>query len=302
MWEHPATRDNLRLLAARGAKFAGPDRGTLACGFVGEGRMLDPACLVDAVKQVLGAGSGSTPGPTVAPAWAGLRVLVTAGPTRAPIDAVRFLGNASTGAMGFAVAQAAAAAGAEVTLVAGPVELPTPPGVRRIDVVTAEEMLTALRAAQARPHDLVAMVAAVADLVVRAPLRDKLPKEHLVDAVRSLEWERAPDLLATLTSEFPRSFYLGFAAETVAPDADVDARLRDLGRAKLAAKGCQALFANRVAAPGTGFASPTNAGWLLLRAGDRVEEHSSGAPRAKAELARWVLAQLRPAVAGWRER
>jgi phosphopantothenoylcysteine decarboxylase/phosphopantothenate--cysteine ligase len=286
MWRHPATVENLARLRARGDAFVGPDRGELACGWIGEGRMIEPHVVVDAALELAGDRSSVH-------AWAGRRVIVTAGPTRAYLDPVRFLTNASTGAMGFAIAQSASRLGADVVLVAGPVERPTPAGVRRVDVETAEQMLAAVdRELAAAPADLVAMVAAVADLAPAQPRASKLAKDDLLRAAGSGAWTRGVDVLATLTERHRgRAFFLGFAAETV----EGDEALAERGAIKMRAKGCQAIFVNRVAAEGVGFASPTNAGVLLLaRDGNVPTAISSGPPIAKVVLARWLLDQLRP--------
>ena len=295
MWRHPATQQNLATLRERGAEFVGPDRGALACGWIGEGRMIDPALIVTAAIARLDHLSRETASP-----WSGRRVVVSAGPTRTYIDPVRFVANASTGAMGFALAAVAHSLGAEVTLVAGPVELATPPGVRRVDVETAAQMHGALEAAIAEaPTDLVAMVAAVSDLDVdSAP--DKLDKAGLLPALGQLRWRVGVDILAALTGKHTgvdRPRFLGFAAQTVADGPDLEAELRRLGRAKLHAKRVDALFVNRVGVPGLGFASPTNAGWLLTRdAHGEIVEAPSGPPVAKRELAAWLLAQLAAAL------
>lgn len=279
MWRHPATVANLATLHARGARFVGPDAGELACGWIGPGRMIDPPIIVDAA---LAAGSASL---------AGRKVLVSAGPTRTWIDAVRFISNASTGAMGFEIAAEAARRGADVTLVAGPVERATPAGVRRIDVDTADEMLAAMDAELVRaPRQLVAMVAAVGDLAAPAGGRAKLDKDELLGALGSMRWEKGVDVLATLVARHrAHAYFLGFAAQTADGDAaQVDAELRARGRAKLVAKGTDALFVNRVGVADTGFGTPTNAGLLLVGA----EVRASGAPRPKAALAAWLLDEL----------
>jgi phosphopantothenoylcysteine decarboxylase/phosphopantothenate--cysteine ligase len=287
MWRHPATQGNLATLAARGASFVGPDSGELACGWVGEGRMVDPPLIVTAVLDLL-----SKMGLAGA-SWSGRRVLVSAGPTRAHIDPVRFVTNASTGAMGFAVASAAQRRGAEVTLVAGPVDRPTPTGVRRVDVCTGEEMLRAMEA-ELEPggYDLVAMVAAVADVVPGAVSQSKIEKPELLGRLDGLSWSLATDVLSTLTiNHTDNCIFLGFAAETVdsGDEAAVVSALRRAGVAKMRAKGCRALFVNRVAAPGVGFASDTNAGILLVDGEDEPEALPSGPPVAKVELAGWIL-------------
>lgn len=297
MWRHPATQHNLATLAARGAAFVGPDRGALACGWVGEGRMIDPAVIVAHALARLEA----APDPVAASSWAGLRVLVSAGPTRAYLDPVRFLTNASTGAMGFAIAEAAAQRGAAVTLVAGPVERATPPGVRRLDVETADQMLAAMdEALRAGPHALVAMVAAVADLAPRHPSAAKIDKAALLAALDPSAWQQGVDVLATLVRRHgDHSVFLGFGAQTVDEGVDVRAALLAAGRDKLARKGCHALFVNRVGVPGVGFGSDTNTGLLLWRrapepgGGDGFDD--AGAPRSKAALAGWLLDRLHPA-------
>jgi phosphopantothenoylcysteine decarboxylase/phosphopantothenate--cysteine ligase len=284
MWRHPATVANLEVLRDRGAQFVGPDRGELACGWIGEGRMIDPAEIVVAARAMLVAREGG--------AWSGRRVMVSAGPTRAYLDPVRFLTNASTGAMGFAIAAEAARRGAATTLVAGPVELPTPPGVLRIDVETAEQMLVAMdRELSAAPHELVAMVAAVADVAPRSARTDKLDKRALVSALGESPWIEGIDVLASLTaSHGGSSRFLGFAAQTASGDAErVRAELIAEGAAKLRKKNVHALFVNRVGVPETGFGSATNAGILLRAREDGIEALDSGAPRLKAELAAWLL-------------
>ncbi|HET6585317.1 MAG TPA: phosphopantothenoylcysteine decarboxylase, partial [Nannocystaceae bacterium] len=284
MWRHPATVANLATLRARGAEFVGPDRGELACGWIGEGRMIVPPDIVAAARARLVARAGGT--------WAGRRVLVSAGPTRAYLDPVRFLTNASTGAMGFAIAAEAARRGAATTLVAGPVELPTPPGVVRIDVETANEMLAAMdRELGVAPHHLVAMVAAVADVAPRSARSEKLDKRALLMALGDRPWVEGVDVLTTLTSRHgEQSRFLGFAAQTASGDADgVRAELVAEGAAKLRKKGVQALFVNRVGVPDTGFGSATNAGILLRARADGIEALDSGEPRPKAELAGWLL-------------
>ena len=320
MWRHPATQANLRRLAERGASFVGPDRGELACGWVGEGRMLDPPILAAALRAHVDGESHPdlrrTPGLASAEgagrdasetdestSWRGRRVVVTAGPTRAYLDPVRFISNASTGTMGFCLAEAAAARGASVTLVAGPVSLPTPAGVERVDVETGAEMLAACEhALEGEPVDMVAMVAAVADLIPAEPATDKVPKHAVLEAFASMQWKAEVDILATLAARYTDTRFLGFGAQTVegdaaATEASTRATLERLGRAKLARKGCDALFVNRVGVPGLGFSSPTNAGLLILNPSGEDEAREAaivdaGAPRPKPELAAWMLDAL----------
>lgn len=288
MWQHPATRDNVAALAGRGDRFVGPDRGELACGWIGDGRMIDAPTIADGVDAVLVDRVGR---------WQGRHVLVSAGPTRAFLDPVRFVSNASTGEMGFALARAARERGARVTLVAGPVALPTPAGVARVDVQTAPELLAAMdRVLAAGDCDLVAMVAAVADVAPAHARPAKIPKAQVLGELGRAEWREEVDVLRTLAARYAeRTRFLGFAAQTIEQDdpAVVEAELGALARAKLEGKGIHAVFANRVAAAGVGFGSPTNAGVLVLeRAGAEPLVAASGAPRAKDALARWILEQL----------
>ncbi|MGE0082612.1 MAG: bifunctional phosphopantothenoylcysteine decarboxylase/phosphopantothenate--cysteine ligase CoaBC [Thiohalomonadaceae bacterium] len=236
MWRAPATVHNVRVLTERGVRLFGPAEGEQACGETGPGRMLEPAELVERCAGLFAAGD----------ALAGVRMLVTAGPTREALDPVRFLSNRSSGRMGFAVAEAAAAAGAEVTLVSGPVDLPTPPGVERVDVVSAAEMAEAVAA---RRFDLFIGTAAVADYRPVQVADEKIKKstERL-----TLELVRNPDILASVAARPDRPFTVGFAAETT----EVEAHARD----KLARKKLDLIAANDVS-PGTpgGFDSPVNA-------------------------------------------
>jgi len=291
MWRHPATQANVATLVARGCELVGPDAGELACGWTGEGRMSDPERIVAAVQRRF------TPSPPRDVTWRGKRVVVTAGPTRTYLDPVRFVTNASSGAMGFALAEAAARAGAKVVLVAGPVERATPAGVERIDVETADEMLAALNHELHRNHvDLVAMVAAVSDFRAdRSPSKDA--KDDLLLRLQQGALTTGVDVLATLTRRHAsRTYFLGFGAQTVeaGDEADTARQLVAHGRRKLEQKGCHALFVNRVGVAGRGFGAVDNTGLLLLRrgAGEAVDVADAGPLRPKPELAAWILAQL----------
>lgn len=311
MWRHLATQANLATLSARGASFCGPDRGELACGWVGEGRMIDPPVLAAAARALADGGEhpelrrgalasavgATTAGPPSAD-WRGRRVLVTAGPTRAYLDPVRFLSNASTGVMGFRLAEAAVARGASVTLIAGPVGLDTPAGVERVDVETGAQMLAACRRAMngedgGAAVDAVIKVAAVADLVPERAATEKVDKGQVLESLATMTWRSEVDILATLVAEHgERTRFLGFGAQTVdgeGSEAQIEARLVALGEAKRARKGCDALFVNRVGVPNTGFGTPTNAGVLIFAGG---EHRPSGPPRDKGELAGWMLDAL----------
>ena len=182
MWEHAATRRNVRQLTSDGITIMEPDEGDMACGEWGKGRLPEPESIAGEIKRMLGAGNGGAipvPSQRLLPAAQGAlsdrHILVTAGPTHEPIDPVRYIANRSSGRQGFAIARAAAEAGARVTLIAGPVDQPTPKGVTRIDVETALEMLSAVEAAL--PADAVIMVAAVADWRVEQAAGQKLKKD-----------------------------------------------------------------------------------------------------------------------------
>jgi phosphopantothenoylcysteine decarboxylase/phosphopantothenate--cysteine ligase len=201
MWAHPATQRNVAQLSADGASVLGPAAGDQACGEVGDGRMLEPEELLEDLVAFLQ--------PKVLP---GRRVLVTAGPTFEPIDPVRGITNLSSGKMGFAIARAAHEAGAQVTLVAGPVHLPTPRGVRRIDVRTAQEMHDAVLPL-APAHDLFVATAAVADWRPSRLSEQKIKKDG-TKVVPSFELTENPDILAAVARLPGRPFCVGFAAES----------------------------------------------------------------------------------------
>ena len=200
MWSNKATQDNMRLLAARGIAVLGPGSGDQACGETGDGRMLEPLEIAEHAVTLLG-GRGPL---------SGVRVLITAGPTRERVDPVRFLSNRSSGKMGFAVAAAARAAGADVVLVAGPVALATPAGVRRIDVESAADMFAAVEREVADAQIFIG-TAAVADYRPARPAGQKIKKNspELEIAV-----ERTVDILAHVAARKDKPFVVGFAAET----------------------------------------------------------------------------------------
>ncbi len=206
MWTHPATQRNVAQLRADGITVMAPDEGPMACGEFGPGRLPEPEAIADAIEQALG--KGAAPDMVSGP-LAGRHVLVTAGPTHEPIDPVRYIANRSSGRQGFAIAGALAALGARVTLIAGPVTLPTPPGTTRVDVETAREMAAAVDAAL--PADAAVMVAAVADWRVDAAGL-KIKKGT---AAPTLNLSENPDILATVAHGARRPpLVVGFAAET----------------------------------------------------------------------------------------
>lgn len=244
MWLHPATRAAMAALAARGTIVVGPDEGPLAERESGVGRLAEPAAIVEAVLRAARRSS----------ALAGRKIVVTAGPTREAIDPVRYLSNASSGRMGYALADAAARRGAEVVLVSGPVDLAPPWGVRVVRVVTAREMREAVLAERAGA-DAVFMVAAVSDY---APVA-AAAKIKKTGGPRTLVLEEGPDILAELGATKGREVLVGFAAETD--------DLLDNAAKKLTAKNADFIVANDVSRPGVGIGSERNAVTILDRAG-----------------------------------
>ena len=245
MWLHPATQRNIATLRGDGVTVMAPDEGEMACGEFGPGRLPEPAAIKAAIDTALASAPTPVPltgQPDFAPAahrpLFGRRILITAGPTHEPIDPVRYIANRSSGKQGFAIAAAAAEAGAEVLLIAGPVPLPTPPGVIRVDVETAVEMAAEVEAGL--PVDAAIMVAAVADWRAADPAGQKIKKDGS-GVVPPLALAENPDILAGLAKSPKRPpLLVGFAAET----NDVIAH----AQAKLARKGCDWIVANDVAA------------------------------------------------------
>ena len=265
MWAHPAVQANVDTLRQRGVHLLGPTSGDQACGDIGSGRMLEPLELREAIVASFGA-----------QLLRGLKVVVSAGPTYEDIDPVRFIGNRSSGRMGFAVAEAAAQAGADVTLVAGPVSMATPPGItRRIDVRSAAQMRDAVVGASTGA-DIYIAAAAVGDYRPAEVADHKLKKRD--GAPLELRLAENPDILATLAAQTVRPFLVGFAAET----HDVERYAQD----KLKRKGLDMIAANQVGG-GLGFEAADNA--LTLYGPDGAIE----LPRAsKTELARQLVAKV----------
>jgi len=263
MWANDATQSNRQTLLGRGIRLLGPAEGDQACGETGPGRMLEPAEIVDAL-----------PFPQPSGPLSDVSLLVTAGPTREPLDPVRFLSNRSSGKMGFALAEAAAAAGARVRLVAGPVNLQTPPWVERCDVETAEEMFAKVQELLAET-DIYVGAAAIADYRAEERREHKIKKtgERL-----QLDLVRAPDTLAAVARAEGRPFTVGFAAETE--------NLEDNARGKLTAKGLDMIVANRVG-DGLGFDTDENAVTVFWNGGEREFARTD-----KKRLARGLLALI----------
>jgi len=264
MWSNAATQANIELLRARRVQLFGPAEGSQACGEVGEGRMVEPETLAELAARLL-----SRPG-----ALAGKRVLVTAGPTRERIDPVRFVSNRSSGRMGFAVAEAAEAAGADVVMVCGPVALPTPPGVRRVDVESAADMHAAVMR-EVEGVDIFISTAAVADYRPAHPPEHKIKKTSERLAV---EMERTVDIIGAVAARPQRPFVVGFAAETE--------MVEQHARAKMLKKNLDMIAANEVG-HAKAFDTEDNELVVLWRNGRRQ------LPRApKAALARELLALI----------
>ncbi len=256
MWHHEATAAHAETLSRRGLRFAGPVEGALASGEHGIGRLADPEQIARAVLAAAaarGAGAASNGHHEM---LSGRRVLISAGPTHEPIDPVRFLGNRSSGKMGFALAAEAAARGAHTTLVAGPVALPTPPKVDRVDVTTALEMRDAIYDS-ASESDLIIMTAAVADFRPRGPAESKIKRSRGVPAV---ELEENPDILGGLPELAPEALRVGFAAETEPSVAEA--------YAKLARKNADFLVWNDVSRSDIGFGADDNEVTLYRRSGE----------------------------------
>jgi phosphopantothenoylcysteine decarboxylase/phosphopantothenate--cysteine ligase len=266
MWEHPATRANLDTLQARGARVVGPDTGALASkGEAGVGRLAEPAEILAAIEAML----------TVGGPLDGLRMLITAGGTREPIDSVRYVGNRSSGRMGVALAEEAARRGAEVTLVAANLSLPAPPAVHVIEVATAAELLDAAHEAFA-DADVLIMAAAVADFRPASAVEDKIVKTGR-DGL-ALELEPTADVLATLAgSRRPGQTLIGFAAEH--GEGAVER-----GRAKLERKGLDAIVVNDISRREIGFDAPDNEVTIVTGSAERHVPLGSKAAVAAAIL------------------
>ncbi len=259
MYLHPATQANLERLKSFGYAIMQPGYGALASGLVGHGRMPEPEEIVARIAEMVNTTAGT---PTGGGVLTGKHVLVTAGPTREPIDPVRVITNHSTGSMGYAMAEAAAHHGARVTLISGPTALDTPPGIDRIDVTTAEEMHAAVQA-HSEAH-LVIMAAAVADYTPIEPATSKLKKN---DEAMTIRLRRTPDILAALGQEKREGQMLvGFAMET-------DDGLANAQR-KLVSKNLDWIVLNNVHEEGAGFGTGTNRVTLIHHSG-----HSEDLPR-----------------------
>lgn len=266
MWQNPATQANVKTLVSRGVQVVGPATGRLACGDVGAGKLEDVSVIVAAaLARVRAHGS-----------LAGKRVVITAGPTHEPIDPVRYLSNASSGKMGYALAQAAAAHGAEVTLVSGPVSQPKPTGVKLVGVTTAAEMLAATQEAF-ESADAAILAAAVSDYRPAKSSDHKLKKA--AEPLEALELVENEDILATISAARGGRVVIGFAAET----NDVI----DNARKKLEHKGCDLIVANDVSRADSTFGADTD---LVTLVGDKYEEELP--LMSKPEVAEAIIERL----------
>ena len=265
MWNHAATVANIATLRGRGVTVVGPGVGRLTGQDVGAGRMEEPDTIVAAALAAL---DGTPRADAPEQDLANRRILISAGGTREPLDPVRFLGNRSSGKQGVALAEAARARGADVTLVACNLEVPVPDGIHLVQAGSARDLHDALRAAAATA-DVIIMAAAVADYRPADVREDKIKKEETGD-ILTLELVKNPDILADLSAtRRPGQLIVGFAAET---ESDRD-RLVTLGRDKITRKGCDYLVVNRVGWA-EGFATDGNTVLLLDRHGDIVQEAS----------------------------
>ncbi|WP_334020835.1 bifunctional phosphopantothenoylcysteine decarboxylase/phosphopantothenate--cysteine ligase CoaBC [Alteromonas sp. S015] len=269
MWKAVATKRNTDILKEHGVTYIGPASGEQACGDVGSGRMVEPVDIANAIndaeKNVLSQSS----------VLSGKNITITAGPTREPLDPVRYISNHSSGKMGFAVAHAAVQAGANVTLVAGPVSLETPSQCDRINVTTADEMLSACQ--KLKPFtDIFISTAAVADYKAVSVADDKIKKTG--DEL-TLTFIKNPDILATISTSQDRPFCVGFAAESQ--------NVEDYARSKLAKKKLDMIAANDITAEGLGFNSDKNALHVIWQGGDKRLPATS-----KNELAGQLLALI----------
>ncbi|RKZ40886.1 MAG: bifunctional phosphopantothenoylcysteine decarboxylase/phosphopantothenate--cysteine ligase CoaBC, partial [Gammaproteobacteria bacterium] len=261
MWQAPITQENCQRLQQRGLKILGPTSGSQACGETGIGRMLDPLELVHCLQDLFQSGP-----------LQGKKVLITAGPTREDIDPVRFISNRSSGRMGYAIAEAALAQGAQVTLVSGPVSLSPPSGVHKVSVYSAQDMYEAVMT-YIPTTDIFIAVAAVADY---RPVQQATQKLKKNEAHLQLNLERTPDILATVANLPTPPFTVGFAAETH--------HLADYAHSKLKHKKLDMIVANLVGIEGIGFESEDNALSIFWNGG------SIELPRkSKKELANQLL-------------
>jgi phosphopantothenoylcysteine decarboxylase/phosphopantothenate--cysteine ligase len=283
MWLHPATQRNVATLRGDGVAFVGPDEGDMACGEFGPGRMAESAAIVAAIRRELEtpASIPLAPGIRRPEPLSGYHFIVTAGPTFEPIDPVRFIGNRSSGLQGFAIAEAAARAGAAVTLIRGPVALPNPPGIVVVRVETARQMLAA--ALEAMPADAFVAAAAVADWRVEETKSQKLKKDG--GGPPTLSLVENPDILGQIARASPSrpSIVVGFAAETE--------NVVENAKRKLSRKNCDLIVANSVAEGSSVFGGRDNEVHIVTAAGAESWPRMSKAEVA-SRLVEWIGERL----------
>lgn len=247
MYENPAVRKNIEALRARGIQMEGPCSGDLACGDEGSGRMADPADIIARVEELL-APVGDL---------AGRKIVVTAGPTREPLDPVRFISNRSSGKMGYAIAEAAVRRGARVILVSGPVSIPPPPGLEACDAVTTAAKMREVVLDRLEGADALIMAAAVSDYAPKHPAAEKIKKK---EDTLSVTLEKGPDILAEVGKLRKRPLLVGFAAETENQEKNA--------REKCLRKKLDFIVANDVSKPGIGFDSDDNEVVIISASGN----------------------------------
>ncbi|WP_010282576.1 bifunctional phosphopantothenoylcysteine decarboxylase/phosphopantothenate--cysteine ligase CoaBC [Bacillus timonensis] len=272
MYDHPAVKRNIDILARDGYQFIEPSEGYLACGYVGKGRLEEPEKIVDLITSHF----------TEPRLLHNKTVLITAGPTREKLDPVRFFTNRSTGKMGYALAEAASKAGAEVTLISGPTNLPVPPNVKLIPVESAEEMFRQVMTFY-KQSDIVIKSAAVADYRPKQVYEGKMKKKsgELV-----LELERTTDILKTLGEQKEHQFLIGFAAET----DNID----EYAKQKLASKNLDMIVANNVTTQGAGFGTDTNLVTIYKKDGT----HKNLPMMTKFEVSKAILQEVKQIMDG----
>lgn len=270
MYQHPAVQNNLDILAKRGVQFVDPNEGYLACGYTGKGRLAEPEEIIAYLEKKL----------TTTKPLAGKKLLITAGPTQEQIDPVRYLTNYSSGKMGFAIAEVAANMGADVTLIAGPVHLPTPNGVNRIDIISTEEMYQTVLE-QYPSQDIVIKSAAVSDYRPATQHKEKLKKQA---EQMTIELERNPDILKVLGEKKEQQYLVGFAAET----NDV----KQYGEEKLNKKNLDAIVINDVSKDGIGFGSDNNEVLILMKEGTEIKIDQTSKVAIANQLLNHIAAQI----------
>ncbi|WP_224746098.1 bifunctional phosphopantothenoylcysteine decarboxylase/phosphopantothenate--cysteine ligase CoaBC [Neiella litorisoli] len=271
MWQATATQHNMQVLAERNVPVWGPAQGSQACGEVGPGRMLEPTEILAKVQDFL----------LPEQLLSGKKIAITAGPTREALDPVRYISNHSSGKMGFALAAEAARMGAEVTLISGPVNLPTPAGCQRVDVTSAQQMLDAALAV-ATEQDVFIGCAAVADYRAANVASQKMKKQG---EQLSIELVKNPDIIATVAAQSEATFVVGFAAETQ--------QVEQYARSKLAAKGLDMIAANDVSNSSIGFNADDNALTVFWPNGQQAIAQASK-QQVAAQLLQLIQQQIQP--------